>query len=522
MKNTYRKLISLSCALAVLFSGVLNALALAPADDDVVQPYENLGIVLDDPDVNDQDVDDDDNEDIDEDDDENVDENDDENVDENEDVDVDDEHDDGDDKDVDDERDDDDDEDVDDEHDDDDDEDVDDERDDDDDKDVDDERDDDDDKDVDDEHDDDDDEDVDDERDDDDDKDVDDDERDDDDDKDVDDDKHDLKPTEPITETTKLEVKPTEPETKPTEPESKPTEPESKPTEPESKPTEPESKPTEPESKPTEPETKPTEPETKPHLPSGVPIDLSGGRYAYIFGYEPIITTEVETDEEGNVIDITYTAEICMGPDDDVTREQTTTMLMRLIDQEMDTMDKVYPLTDNIAVHGGTWYERGFAYLANNGAFDDVDTVELGPITRGEVAKLVCFGLNLSEGKETSFTDIDDSEFKPYIEIVAAYGYMNGIDDDGTIFEPDRVMTRAEFCKMINNIMGREKMELKAADGTEITPELYSIVDISGHWAEETILKATSVYDDDGYVDIESRLFNIRNTLDQYAAQMMY
>ncbi len=306
---------------------------------------------------------------------------------------------------------------------------------------------------------------------------------------------------------------------KPTEPV---TEPVTKPTEPVTEATQPEVKPTEPVTEATEPVTEPTEPATKPNLPSGKPIDVFGVSYAYIFGYEPEIYAITTEDEEGNVVEVKYTADIHMGPDDAVTREQAAAMIMRLVDQTMDTMNKDYPLTANITDHAGAWYERGLAYLANKGAFDGIDSVEVGPITRGEVAKLVCFGLNLSEGTETTFTDIADSEYKPYIEIMYANDYMNGTADDGTIFEPDRVMTRAEFCKMFNNIIGREEMGLTAKDGREVTCELYSIVDLKGHWAEKTMLKATSAYDEEGLVDVDTRLANIRNTLDWYEAQKLY
>ena len=39
------------------------------------------------------------------------------------------------------------------------------------------------------------------------------------------------------------------------------------------------------------------------------------------------------------------------------------------------------------------------------------------------------------------------------------------------------------------------------------------------HWAYEVCLKATSAYDAEGYVDVETRIANIRNVLDQYDAQ---
>ncbi len=277
----------------------------------------------------------------------------------------------------------------------------------------------------------------------------------------------------------------------------------------------------EPTAEPTvEPTAKPTpEPEKEP-LPSGKPIDLSGAEYAYIFGYEPAIHRVTVTDEEGNETGA-WDVQIEVGPNDKVTREQIAAMIMRMIDQKYDTIGVEYPVTANIASHEGTWYERGLAYLASTGAFDGIDEVTLGPVTRGEVAKLVVYGLNLTETGETSLTDIADSPYKPYIEIMNTYGYMQG-HDDGT-FAPNEYMTRAQFCSMFNQILDREDAPLESKDGVQITPETYYFTDIfEGEWYTPVILRATSAYDADGYVDIETRLSNIRNTLDAYDSQKLF
>lgn len=268
-----------------------------------------------------------------------------------------------------------------------------------------------------------------------------------------------------------------------------------------------------------EPTPEPVEPTPTPEVPSGNEIDLNGLGYAYIFGYEPETVTFDKVDEEGNTVTLEYTP-IYMAPDDSVTREQVAAMLMRMIDQTTAAKEAKYTVTPNIEVWANEWFARGYAYLAGKGAFDGIDYVGMGPVTRGEVAKLVAYGLNLSKTTETAFADIEGNEYKQYIEIVNAYGYMNGTSDTG--FEPNRVMTRAEFCKMFNNIIGREAMGLTTADGKTVTAEDYSIVDIAGHWAEETMLKATSAYDDEGNVDFAIRLDNIRNKLDNYDSQLRY
>lgn len=261
------------------------------------------------------------------------------------------------------------------------------------------------------------------------------------------------------------------------------------------------------------PKTDPTP--TPAPVPDGDEIDLNGVGYAYIFGYEPEISYEYDEATGGHLV-----AKVQMAPEDAVTREQVAAMIMRLLDQKYDTKNVEYALTDNMKQHEGTWYARGLAYLAGKGTFDGVASVETGAVTRGEVAKLVAYGLNLTKTTKTAFADISANPYKSYIESMVSYGYMQGMSD--TEFQPDRVMTRAEFCSMFNHIIGREDSLLVGADGTEVTPQLYSIVDLDGHWAKDVMLKATSAYGEDGYVDIETRLANIRNELDKYDAQKWF
>lgn len=267
-------------------------------------------------------------------------------------------------------------------------------------------------------------------------------------------------------------------------------------------------------------ETPAPQPTNPPEIPDDEEIELKGVGYAYIFGYEPEIVTETVTDAEGNVVEEIHKANIYMGPNDLVSREQVAAMIMRMIDQAYDTTGVSYPVTDNMAQHAGTWYERGLAYLASKGAFDGVSEVKIGGITRGEVAKLVACGLNLTKTTDVAFEDIADSEYAEYIKIMNAYGFMQGMD--ATHFVPNEFMTRAQFCSMFNQIIGRNEMGLEAQDGTTVTPEIYSIVDLDGHWAADIMLKATSAYDQNGLIDVETRLANIRNTLDNYDAQKWF
>lgn len=248
-------------------------------------------------------------------------------------------------------------------------------------------------------------------------------------------------------------------------------------------------------------------------------LNLNGARYAYIFGYEPIIR-EIY-DKNGNV---EVKVEIAMGMDDDVTVEQVSSMLMRMLDQNGNTMDKEYPIVGPILSHQEQWYTRGLAYLYSVGGFDEDDAI-IGPITRGQVAKLASCALKLNLSSKTSFKDINDCEYKEYIEKVYHYGYMKGVN--GNTFNPNGIMTRAEFCTMFNRIIGRHSNELHAIDDNgkkyKVTAEDYCFVDMNPkHWAYTECLKATSAYDENGYIDMKSRTENIRNILDHYNGQIEY
>ena len=249
-------------------------------------------------------------------------------------------------------------------------------------------------------------------------------------------------------------------------------------------------------------------------------ISLKGAKYAYIFGYEPIITTTV--DEKGNKV---YKAEIYMGMDDSVTVEQVSSMLMRLLDLQNFTKGKKYPVVSSIEAYKGEWFERGLAYQCATGGLDSEGEVKLGNIKRGLVAKLVSHALQLNLSAETPFADISGSEYEEDIKKVYAYGYMKGVNS--TSFAPDDIMTRAEFCALFNNIIGRDSMGLTALDENgnkyKITAEDYSFVDMDpNHWAYDICLKATSAYDDDGYVSISKRQNNVRNIVDDFDSQKIY
>ncbi len=255
------------------------------------------------------------------------------------------------------------------------------------------------------------------------------------------------------------------------------------------------------------------EPETSEQ--NDTAISLKGVNYAYIFGYAPIIT------DNG---DGTTNVKIEMAMDDNVKIEQVCAMLMRLLDQAGYTSNETYPMVEGAKIYEGAWYERGLLYMASKGGFEDEEIIHLKNASRGLVAKFVACALDLSKTIETDFIDIADNEYKEYIEKVYAYGYMAGKGNN--CFDPDATLTRAEFCQLINNIIGRDesyKLILNGEGGEAITPATYGFTDMySDHWAYETCLRATSCFNENGYVDLDAREENIRNRLDDYDGQTEY
>lgn len=262
----------------------------------------------------------------------------------------------------------------------------------------------------------------------------------------------------------------------------------------------------------------------KPDDGSGSAGDGIGeSNFAYIFGYEPQFIERY--DENGEADGQTVVIE--MAPDDNATREQVCAMIMRLVEQEKGYTGggQISPYIINVS----DWASKGVEYICSTGAYDDLEynLAGTGDISRGEVAKLVVYGLGLElKGASKVFSDINGTnKYKPYIDIMTSNGYMQG---DGDTFRSDAFMTRAEFCSMFNYITGRSDNELLGYDNDgnliEIVPQMYYIIDLDDvdEWKRRECMLATSAFNSDGTVDLETRSNNIRNVVDEYDAQKEY
>ena len=209
--------------------------------------------------------------------------------------------------------------------------------------------------------------------------------------------------------------------------------------------------------------------------------------YAYIFGYN---------DRE-------------MGAEGPLLRSEVSVMVHRLVKQNNKLGNFRYnPADPSFADIQGEWFQSGIEFMHHKGAFNVEEGGNVQPyitVTRGEAFKIIALGLGF-----TTDTTLSNAE---YANLLFELGYIVG-DDSGDL-NVGGAITRAEFCTMYNRIIGRENALLVDSNGNDITAETYGFTDLdSDEWYYEAMLRATSAYSDDGYVDVAKR--GIRNNLDDY------
>ncbi len=209
--------------------------------------------------------------------------------------------------------------------------------------------------------------------------------------------------------------------------------------------------------------------------------------YAYIFGYN----------------------DSTMAAEKDVLKAEVSQMIYRLVKQNGELGGFYYDVNAQPAFSDieGQWFRSGVEYLNYKGAFFGYGR-NINPkmkIARGEAFKLICLGLG--------FADDNGLSVDEYAQILFDAKYIIG-DENGNL-NLDKAFSRAEFCTVFNRIIGREKASLKTADGVIVSAETYGFEDlIESEWYYDAMLKATSAYDSDGYVDLELR--GQRNDLDDF------
>lgn len=167
------------------------------------------------------------------------------------------------------------------------------------------------------------------------------------------------------------------------------------------------------------------------------------------------------------------------NPAGNITRAEAVTIISRLLKGAEAVKDTVSSSYSDVTTD--KWYYTPIATLEDAGYLQYFEN-KFEPdrmITRAEFVEILS---NLGKGsfKNVSFTDINDEHpLYSAVRWAASNGIVNGYDNgDGTYsFKPDGNITRAEAVTVINRFIGR---------GT-VTADSYYFTDVAEHWAASQI-----------------------------------
>lgn len=197
-----------------------------------------------------------------------------------------------------------------------------------------------------------------------------------------------------------------------------------------------------------------------------------------------------------------------MGADMPMLRGEASSVLYRLLKQNGKLRGFTYSESSESLFSDleSRWDRSAIEFTTYLGIYDTspekiyVDS----PIVRGEAFKLFAIALDMTDETNLSYDD--------YAAMLIDKGFVQG-DENGNININNNI-TRAEYCKIYNLIIGRDEMSLIDIEGNEITPATYGFTDFDeSDWYYEIMLKATSAYTN-GKVDLSKRA--IRNVIDDY------
>lgn len=225
-------------------------------------------------------------------------------------------------------------------------------------------------------------------------------------------------------------------------------------------------------------------------LEDGTPLIATNGVFTLPEGF---VKLKVESDI---VLELNKYAKYVSGyedgtflPQNNLTRAEAITMLVRLVTDETKIKGKVLSNYDD--VEKGAWYESYIGFFEGLGYLNTIAKrggTKIAPndkITRGEfveVARNVLYLLNPRDFSVKSFIDVSESH--PYYKSIGEIGSLGVVGgyEDGT-FKPDNLITRAEVVTIINRMLSRGLTG--AAGGTVFA-------DSADHWAKDQILMAAN------------------------------
>ena len=257
------------------------------------------------------------------------------------------------------------------------------------------------------------------------------------------------------------------------------------------------------------------EEENKPVEPPVVNPDYSTDLIPDNAVQGPNIVGELRND---NAYIYGYTDTI-MAPENPVKRSEASAMLNRLLKQN----DKRHGFTapSNPSFHdldGNEWYYTALEFMEYIGVYNPAGGKNLiaadTEITRGEAAKLFAFALGLEKTENVcGFDDLNqNNKYYQYINALVAAGYIQG-DSEANTVRPNDLITRAEYVKIYNKIIGRGDQYDIHMD-VEGKPVVCQFVDLNEEeWYYADMVRATNSFTD-YKVDLSKR--ENRNELDDY------
>ena len=177
-------------------------------------------------------------------------------------------------------------------------------------------------------------------------------------------------------------------------------------------------------------------------------------------------------------------------PEGKITRAEVATIFFRLLTD--DARAKFWMSTNNYTdVPAGKWYNNAISTLSNMGViggYADGTFKPDAPISRAEFAKIAVSFSNVADlSYRGYFADVKESDwFSGFVAAAKDAGLIEGYND-GT-FKPEKAITRAEVCTIVNRTLGRKPSasHMKISDRID-WPDV-QVID----WYYEAIMEATN------------------------------
>ena len=251
---------------------------------------------------------------------------------------------------------------------------------------------------------------------------------------------------------------------------------------------------------------------TVPVAPINHPNDL-------IPDNNPVVSTPI-VDKLGNEAAYIYgKSDTTMAPEEPIIRCEASALLYRLLKQNNQLFG--YQKSDNVSfkdLSTSDWYYTSMEFMTYLGVYNPTGSSDrVAPyqaITRGEAAKIFVFAIGLPyQADACNFSDLDTSnKYYKYINALVADGYISGDKGTNTV-RPDDVITRAEFTRIYNVIIGRDdKYDITTdVDGnTVVCP--FTDLDSSA-WYYNDMMRAANSFTN---YKIDPSKKAARNTVDDY------